>query len=375
MHAKEKLTNERLAIIKLEEHKRLATVESLRQEVIRELDQGRSRLELEGTEMRNSLQRRSESLDKERVDLASHIKNEQKSLEILKTSLVNKENELLARENTLRKNEMELEMHLHTLEPSLRSAERERQIAITTIEDSERKFHQLVERENRVLEAERGLRAREIAAEDAMHQARELKMSLTQSSIRNRREGEKIESAKAGLNAERFRLHTCAMEMSKQMLVIKQSLAHLLRQQRALSIVTANAPLSSSSAAESTSGLIDPAYANIIYSLEAVSGSLLALGQNLLDPKELHAHHPVFASKETEPLVVDESSSTVPLQAHENSRPNNTSRRESGLNEIRLYSAKSSEVENVQVDNVMLNAAESAKAVKSMAMKFGILST
>lgn len=333
--------------------------------------------------------RRQEAFEKERASLLAATERESNAIQITKVSLVSKEHDLRTREDALVHRAQELEMHVQTLEPSLRSAERERQVALATIDESEKKLLKLLDRENAIFEAERGLKARELAAEEAMDLAMELKMSTTKAALRVKRDLEKLESQKLGVNSERFRLHTSAMEMSRQMLVIKQALSHVLRQERAFSVVNgidSGKALSMSSRAYNYSSSercepgdsTDPVVANILYALNSASSSLVALAHNLINPKDMHLHLPIPTNASTgleanqhsdEPIDTNAFGSSPDIAQHYQLVAPLKDRNFSSSRESVRFS-KSAEFDDLHVQNSVFAAAESVRDVQNVAMRY-----
>lgn len=204
------------------------------------------------------------------------------------------------------------------------------------------------------------------------------------------------------------------MEMSKQMLVIKQSLGHLLRQQRQIQLYNASTHESYSSRgnAYSTSlvappsggggDLIDPAYSNIMFALNAASGSLVSMANNLIDPRHIATGHQCLPSEsetslcETFPLIDENLRGPAARDVSQLSKK--TPRHRSPLSDleppplsnylngdpalhassqvvaVRSCSVQSNDLDDISVDNALLNAAASARDVRLAAFRFGVIS-
>jgi hypothetical protein len=304
----------------------------------------------------------------------TQAQQQNREFDLIKVSMVNKEHELMAREATIRQQELLLEVHVRTLEPSLKAAERERQNAQSTIEEADKRLKRAIERESRVLEAERGIILRERDIETALSQTSNTKGSLVQTSIQTRREREKVEAARGEVNAERFRLHTCAMDMSRQMMLIKHSLSHVLRRQRVL-VLAGDSPRTFS---DEGNGGIDPAHANILYALNSASSALVSLAHNLIDPKiiiQQRTMSPTRIDKENLGNFVTEVEDTFGEASIEGMIGRTTASTEKsssymGLNERRVIVTEDSE--DIAFENIISDAEMSARAVRAAALKFSI---
>lgn len=257
-----------------------------------------------------------------------------------------------------------------------------------TIAEADRKSNALVERENRVLEAERGLRRLEAEANQQLQEALDMKSSLTVSSIAVRRDQERASAWRKRLESERFRLHAAAVEMSRQMDVIRQALSQVMRQQRAMSILDSGSQLSFNSshrlrygeANEDTS--VDPIYANIMFTLNAAAITLGSIAQSLVDPQnpELPSSLPMTIAQPGEVTNsspwgsgTKESLQSVNSKEFQYSDPREQVSLKETAESKQERSRNSLDVSYVGIENIINEVKESALAVKAAAVRFGVL--
>ena len=266
-------------------------------------------------------------------------------------------------------------------------------MAINTIDEADRKSRTLIERENRILEAERGLRRLESEANEQLTDALEMKSNLIQASISLRREQERLNTLKNSLNSERFRLHTAAMEMSRQMDVIRRSLSHVMRQQRLLTLSDSSKSSVPSrwrdySDEPPVDSFVDPIFSNIMYSINAAAVSLETVARNLIDPQVIPLSLQSEGSINHRGAQTDESDSLVNVAKY----GHRLTSEESGDNfQYLTIKDVASRIESIStekqaknesldttaydadgIENVILDVSQSAMAVKSFAMKYGV---
>ena len=255
---------------------------------------------------------------------------------------------------------------------------------MNTIAEADRKSSALIEKENRVLEAERGLRRLEAEANQQLQEALDMKSTLVVSSIAARRDQERITVWKKRVEAERFQLHTAAMEMSRQIEAVRQALSQVMRQQRVISIIDSGSQLSTNSQRLRYGNFnddvpIDPIYTNIMYTLNAAAMALGSIAQKLFDPQspEPSPSLQVTFSQPSEPTNniswdrgAKESLQSVNTKEFHYSDPQEQESLTETLDSIR---AKDLAVSYVGIENILNEVSESASAVKAAAVRFGVL--
>jgi hypothetical protein len=131
----------------------------------------------------------------------------------------------------LRQKEAELAVRQQMIEPLIQSAEQDREAAKSLRRDAHNICAQAEARENAVLEAEVGLRAREAKANAALGEARELTAQYFATKSKLAADTKSLHQEKLVLIKERTRLHRCASELSNQMDLLKRGIYEVSRVQ------------------------------------------------------------------------------------------------------------------------------------------------
>jgi len=213
---------EREGIMRAEEARRTALLDQRAKDASEEVARQRLRLENDLADERASLRDKAQQLEQERQRLEAQVNKEKSLLAASAMDLSRREAAVAEEHRAIDRARGELEAAKVAIEPILRATNADRDAARRALENAHGVLREAEERAAAVMEAEKGLlrlemevQARETAAED-------LRVRYTTARKLLQAEAAKLIVTQKAADAERFRLHSAALELASQATEIRR---------------------------------------------------------------------------------------------------------------------------------------------------------
>lgn len=300
---------EREGILRAEEARRVAALDQRVREATEDIARQRTRMESDLDDERASLRDQKQQLDHERQRMESQFSKERALVAASSMDLSRRESAMAEEQRAIDRARGDLDASKMAIEPILRATNADRDAARRGLDNAEGVLREAEERAAAVMGAEKGLmqlerdiQAREAAAED-------MRIKYTAARKVLQVEAGKLLVSQKSSDAERFRLHSAAMELASQAVEVRHVAGMTTKQGRLTSSARAE-EIRASVGGERTSGNkenIDTDFPlpmlSSLHQLDHIASSMQSLAEGLAEPPRAHAHGPAGPAEIISPIA------------------------------------------------------------------------
>ena len=273
---------EREGIMRAEEARRLAILDQRAKDAAEEVARQRLRLENDLADERASLRDQRQQLEQDRQRLDAQVNKEKSLLAASAMDLSRREAALAEEHRAIDRARGELEAAKVAIEPILRATNADRDAARRALENAHGVLREAEERANAVMEAEKGLLQLEREAQAREAVADDLRVRYTTARKLLQAEAAKLIVTQKAADAERFRLHSAALELASQATEIRRIAGAAGRQAR--HAATNKTGLLGRSAAEKENDDFPPKMLGTMDKLDHLQTAMQGLAESLSQP-------------------------------------------------------------------------------------------
>lgn len=223
VNAREGVLLQREGSLRIEEDRRRQALDILRKETLDDLTSMRKRAEEELAALRASLVAQRQDFEREKARWQIIKTEESAAIENEKISIAQRERSVAESHTQLERKKVELEVAQRMIEPMVRDAEQQKEEARSLRLQADQIMRAADEHASSVLAAERALMKREQAVAIAQQQIQLSRHKLVSDKQSLMIEAAKTTETRQKIESERFRLHQCALEMTKQAHSLKEA--------------------------------------------------------------------------------------------------------------------------------------------------------